>query len=165
MLEPNATGQQTQTADPNAAGAGAADAYVPMSNEDMLKQAQERVPLPTEVGENESDAMKAMAAELSAQKFENFLDKGKAVVEREYPNSTEDQRHRFMESLVTVDIAELVRAAKDMQALSDEKEEKSEAGEALNVQGTSTGTQGEPDTLEGKKRGMLEKLNSALGLT
>lgn len=142
MQEPGMTGATTGAAPPGETpGTGTApppESYTPLTMEDMLKQAQDRFPQPRPLGEDAGDDTKALAEEVLTMKFERFIEQGAAILDKRFPDSTEDQQRRAIDAMVSMDLGELSDVFKDIVQLSEEKESREDAGEALGVEGSST---------------------------
>lgn len=165
MLEPNAAGAGQQTGTPPQQ-TPPAEAFTPQSMEDMIANSQKAFPQQVPIADGASETESALAAELTAMKFQKWLDDGKQVFGRELPDSSEDQKQQAMEALAGMDIGELVRVIKNAVQQSIEKEEKSDAGEALQVEGNSTATPPTSGTTAAEKtKGFLDGLTGALGLS
>ena len=161
MNEPAAVG--TQTADPGAQGAqGAGDAFVPRTNEQMLADAQGRLPKPPEVAADADPLVAELAQKIYQQDFERDIEKADRIIERELPDSTGDQRMQLVDAIYSVNIADVVKVVKDIVQQSEEKESKEDAGEALKVEGNSTGASSESTTAKGLWESATETLGGLL---
>ena len=161
MQEPNAVNNAQQTG-----GTPPPESFTQMSNEDMIKSAQARLPAQVPLGGEARENEVKLAEELYAERFGRWLDKEKETLANEFPDSTAQQREQFVQAAVTMNIAELAQVFKNITQLTEEKEEKQETNESLNVSGQSTANpNSEPTTREGREQGFLSELAKGLGLS